>query len=252
MRINRPALKAEARSCMRDSKTSPYIMALVYFIVSFIISELMGRLLFPSDLVYYYVDYENMRVGFYVSPEYFGRILREPLAYLLALLLDLAQQMLAVGVIIFCLNAARRAAASMWNLVDGFAQILRVIALYIVEGVFVFLWSLLFIIPGIVAAYRYRLAIYLLLDRREMGVMDCIRESKRLMNGRKGELFVLDLSFIGWNLLTIIPFASVFVTPYTQTTYACYYLAVSAADAYRGKRPGPDMRRGKQREPSEG
>ena len=118
------------------------------------------------------------------------------------------------------------------------ASFFRLIALYIVESVFVFLWSLLFVIPGIVASYRYRLAIYLMLERPELGVMDCIRESKRLMNGRKGELFVMDLSFIGWTILTIIPFVSIFVTPYMQTTFAAYYLAVVEDDRRGGEFPG--------------
>ena len=47
-----------------------------------------------------------------------------------------------------------------------------------------------------------------------------------MMNGRKGELFVLDLSFLGWNLLTVIPFVSIFVIPYTNFTYVNYYLAL--------------------------
>lgn len=119
---------------------------------------------------------------------------------------------------------------------DGFSHFLRLIALNLLEGLFVFLWSLLFIIPGIVAAYRYRLAIYLLLEHPEMRVMDCIRESKRLMYGRKGELFILDLSFLGWYLLTIIPFASVYVTPYIQTTRAGYYLAVISIDSQHDSR----------------
>ena len=69
-----------------------------------------------------------------------------------------------------------------------------------------------------------------------MRVMDCIRESKRLMYGRKGELFILDLSFLGWCLLTIIPFASVYVTPYIQTTRAGYYLAVISIDSQHDSR----------------
>ena len=68
-----------------------------------------------------------------------------------------------------------------------------------------------------------------------MGVMACIRESKRLMAGRKGELFVLDLSFLGWSLLEIIPYVgmavSVYVTPYRGVTMAGFYLAVTGVDS---------------------
>ncbi len=236
MIINRAALKAEARACMRQSRTSPYLTALVYAVVTFIISQLNGRLLFPSDLVHYVLDLEEGRMWLYIAPEYYTRLYTEPFAYLLAFLLQVAGAMLGAGMVIFCLHAARREENSVWNLVDGFSHFLRLIALNLLEGLFVFLWSLLFIIPGIVAAYRYRLAIYLLLEHPEMRVMDCIRESKRLMYGRKGELFILDLSFLGWYLLTIIPFASVYVTPYIQTTRAGYYLAVISIDSQHDSR----------------
>ena len=92
-------------------------------------------------------------------------------------------------------------------------------------------------------------AFYLLLDHPEMGVMDCIRESKRLMNGRKGELFVLDLSFFGWLLLTAIPLVglavSIYVTPYIETTRAGFYLAVTGLDSRRdeGGRYGHEYER---------
>jgi len=118
---------------------------------------------------------------------------------------------------------------------DGFQHFLKIIGLNIVSGIFVFLWSLLFVIPGIVASYRYRQALYLLLDHPEMGIMECIRESKRLMRGHKAELFVLDLSFIGWALLSIIPFVSVYTLPYTESTYALYYDQLRRFDA----EPGP-------------
>ena len=118
---------------------------------------------------------------------------------------------------------------------DGFQHFLKIIGLNIVSGIFVFLWSLLFVIPGIVASYRYRQALYLLLDHPEMGIMECIRESKRLMRGHKAELFVLDLSFIGWALLAIIPFVSVYTLPYAESAYALYYDHLRRFDA----EPGP-------------
>lgn len=234
MWFNRAALKAEARACMRFSKASPYVTALIYALISYVLSQLSLRLLFPSEYFYISVDYYR-GVEVYVSPYLFERIFYEPFAYLINFLIDMASLMLSAGMVIFALNAAKRAGTSIGNLFDGFAQFLRIFLLSLIEGVFVFLWGLLFIIPGIVAAYRYRLAIYLLLDHPEMRVMDCIRESKRLMSGRKGELFVLDLSFFGWMLLSSIPYlgiaVSVYVTPYMEITRAGFYLAVTGADS---------------------
>ena len=59
-------------------------------------------------------------------------------------------------------------------------------------------WSLLFVIPGIVAAYRYSMATYIMAENPGMQATEAIERSKALMDGRKGDLFCLDLSFIGW------------------------------------------------------
>ncbi len=234
MWFNRAALKAEAKACMRQSKANPYVTALVYIAVCFIISELSSRIL-PEPAVYYVIDYGNYNVHVEVNTGFLWQFYERPFAALIDFLLQIADMMLDAGMVIFALNVAKRAASSIGNLFDGFAHFLRIILLYIVEGIFIFLWALLFIIPGFVAAYRYRLAVYLLLDHSDMGVMDCIRESKRLMRGRKLELFVLDLSFLGWLLLTAIPIAglavSVYVTPYIETTRAGFYLAVTGMDS---------------------
>ena len=102
------------------------------------------------------------------------------------------------------------------------------ILLNIVEGILIFLWSLLLVVPGIIAAYRYRLALYILIDHPEKTVIQCIRESKEMMRGHKAELFRLDLSMIGWLLLDMfVPFAAVWTAPYTNTVWALYYEALS-------------------------
>jgi uncharacterized membrane protein len=67
--------------------------------------------------------------------------------------------------------------------------------------IFTFLWTLLFIIPGIIAFYRYRLAFYILIDNPDIGPLEAINISKALMDGNKGKLFCLDLSFIGWGIV---------------------------------------------------
>ena len=127
------------------------------------------------------------------------------------------------GFTVFCLRAARGRPVAISNLMDGFTVFLRLLVLTVLTGVFTFLWSLLLIVPGIIAAYRYSQAVYLLLDHPELSPMDCIRESSRLMKGHKWELFVLNLSFIGWMLLTMIPLVSIYVSPYMELTYAGYY-----------------------------
>jgi uncharacterized membrane protein len=90
---------------------------------------------------------------------------------------------------------------------NGFEYYLKTLGLALVIGMFVFLWSLLLIIPGIVACFRYSQAFFILADDPTKGIMQCINESKERMEGNKGSLFVLNLSFIGWLILAALPSA---------------------------------------------
>lgn len=86
---------------------------------------------------------------------------------------------------------------------------------------FSFLWSLLFFIPGIVKSYSYALTPYLLATHPEIGAKQALKLSMKLMNGKKGELFLLDLSFLGWILLSGLTcgvLSIFYVSPYQTTT----------------------------------
>ena len=95
----------------------------------------------------------------------------------------------------------------------------------LVKNVFIMLWSLLFIIPGIVKMYSYSMAYYIKLDHPEYDWKRCIDESQRIMNGYKWKLFCLDLSFIGWLLLgsLVCGIGILWVTPYQQAARANFY-----------------------------
>lgn len=96
---------------------------------------------------------------------------------------------------------------------------------------YIFLWSLLLIIPGIIKAYEYRMVPYLLADCPQMSREDAFRISKDMMDGQKMEAFLLDLSFLGWILLAAITcgIAGVFyVQPYMNATNAELFLTLRA------------------------
>lgn len=96
----------------------------------------------------------------------------------------------------------------------------------ILRDVFTFLWTLLLIIPGIVKSYEYRMIPYLVADNPEMTYKEAFAESKRLMHGNKWKAFVLDLSFIGWwilSALTLGLLAVFYVSPYYSATSAALY-----------------------------
>lgn len=95
-------------------------------------------------------------------------------------------------------------------------------------ALYTFLWSLLFVIPGIIKTYSYAMTYYIMLDHPEMGINEAITESRRMMNGYKWKLFVLELSFILWRLLCMIPLVGtlvnvLYLTPYVAATRAAFY-----------------------------
>lgn len=101
------------------------------------------------------------------------------------------------------------------------------------KDLFIWLWSLLFVIPGIIKAYEYRLVPYIFAENPDMKYSDILAESSKLMKGNKWKTFVLDLSFIGWELLSLCTcgLLSIFyVDPYKLQTDAALYEALKYGD----------------------
>ena len=111
----------------------------------------------------------------------------------------------------------------------------RAIEMPLLVSVYTFLWMLLFIIPGIVKAYSYAMAIYISKDKPELSAEECIQESRRMMSGHKGELFLLDLSYIGWGILCILTcgILSLWVAPKMQTAHVLFYEDLKAEESAR-------------------
>ncbi len=101
---------------------------------------------------------------------------------------------------------------------------------HFLRGLFVILWSLLFIIPGIVKSFSYAMTPFILTDHPELTAKEAIRRSQELMNGHKGELFVLGLTFIGWELLSALTLGigSFWLNPYKNAAYAAFYRELTA------------------------
>ncbi|MDP8267405.1 MAG: DUF975 family protein [Candidatus Tenebribacter davisii] len=101
----------------------------------------------------------------------------------------------------------------------------KTLGLYLLMSLYIFLWSLLLIIPGIIAAYSYRMAFYLLIDNPDIGVTEALRQSKKMMYSYKFRLFCLDLSFIGWVLICFLTFCIGFIwlAPYMITSQTIFY-----------------------------
>jgi len=121
-------------------------------------------------------------------------------------------------------------------LFDGFkANLTNALIASVLYNVFIVLWSLLFVIPGIVKSYSYAMTFYILRDNPDMPASDAITESRRMMDGNKFRLFCLHLSFFGWILLCILTLGilTLFVVPYMQTAQAAFYESLKSAQAPR-------------------
>lgn len=106
-----------------------------------------------------------------------------------------------LGITIFFIDLIRERTGDIGSVFSGFGFYFKALGLTVVIGIFTFLWTLLFIVPGIIAALRYSQAYFILADDPEKSIMECIRESKNIMKGNKTKFFCLGLSFIGWLFL---------------------------------------------------
>jgi uncharacterized membrane protein len=106
--------------------------------------------------------------------------------------------------------------------------------LLLLKNIFVMLWTLLLIIPGVIKGYAYSQAIYLYKEdiaqngRPTKRVVDYITTSRQLMHDRKFERFMIDVSFIGWYIVAALTFGIglLWLLPYVSGTYAAYHLAI--------------------------
>lgn len=114
---------------------------------------------------------------------------------------------------------------SVGDAFKGFNITGKAVWLYILTILFTFLWSLLFIIPGIIKAFSYSMSQYILADNPKLTAMEALSESKQIMDGRKLDLFILVLSFVLWYLLCLITggIAYIYVKPYFEATITNFY-----------------------------
>ena len=111
------------------------------------------------------------------------------------------------------------------------------LVLYILQFIYIFLWTLLLIIPGIVKSYSYSMAFYIMNDHPEYTATQCLDESRRMMNGHKLDLFCLHLSFIGWIIVSILTcgIGVLWVDPYMQLSQANFYEELKKAEETKGE-----------------
>ena len=129
-------------------------------------------------------------------------------------------------------SVSNRMKVSVGDLFVGFGKFLEALAVNLLTSLYTFLWTLLFIVPGIIKTYSYSMAMYIKRDNPHLSANECIKLSKKLMDGHKWDLFCLHFSYIGWILLSGLTFGILFlwVAPKIQQAEYLFYKAVSGKE----------------------
>lgn len=131
----------------------------------------------------------------------------------------------------YLLNQHNRASFGIQDLFSQFHRFGQGFAQSFLRGLYIFLWSLLLIIPGIVKGYAYAMTPFIMAENPDISANDAITASRQLMDGHKGELFMLDLTFIGWDILCMITLNVGYLSlnPYRNAAYTVFYKELTAS-----------------------
>ena len=201
----RVELKVEAKAQLEGKRGKGALIVLLMFLIG-LIPSIIG-LFIESDSIYIALD---IVFQIYIS-------------------------LLGIGCFLFYLSVRRNKEVSVNMLFSGYEYYLKGFLVILLVKIINIIGCILLIIPSIIFSFMYSQALYIYIENPEMGVIECLRTSRLAMKGHKFELFVLNLSFIGWILLSVLTLGilSLYVTPYIKTTLVNYY--TDLMEDYRGK-----------------
>lgn len=192
---------SKLRAKARESLKGNWLIAIGLFVVTTIIFTLPDFIFNPDEYDFSWRDVAVILTTWLLTP-------------------------ITVGLTWAWIDMSRGKSISFGHLVHPFQTIFaKTIFVSFLQGLFLLLWTLLFIVPGIIKSFSYMMTFYILRDRPELSPLEVITESRKMMDGHKGEAFVLGLTFIGWILLGIITIGIGFlwIVPYISVTFAHFY-----------------------------
>ena len=203
-------IKRQAKQLRKITNPSPILVVLGYVLVEAILNAIPTYRQIRQQFGYTY----DFSVGYNI----------------LTIVLSLISQFLAMSFAAFyCLKAVRQEPTGFGDPYGAINDFGRFAGLTLLTYIFVFLWSLLFVIPGIIGSFRYAMAPYILRDNPGMTPSEALKRSKEMMVGNKWRLFCLQFSFIGWLILSALTFGvlSLWVIPYMGMSQALFYEELS-------------------------
>jgi len=138
------------------------------------------------------------------------------------------------GLAIFSLAISRKQEVKLEQLFQGFNNFGKFLGAYWLTILFVLLWSLLFVIPGIVAAFSYAMVFFIIADDSSIGVSEALKKSKVMMKGYKWKYFCLSWRFFGWAILSVLScgIGFLWLFPYMQISFAKFYEDLKAGQKF--------------------
>jgi len=259
MEFNRKELKKGAKLLMRACGPKIYIAAAIFLILTLVFSTLVlnisGANQYMTEYMHMYTDgytalVEDAAAGM-SEEEILERVMalsdnleknvRWPeisaAAIVLCVAIFVMNIVVSSGYMGYCMLLSRGTPATVKNIFDGFYFTGKCILIWLIKTILTVIGFILFIVPGFVVLYQYRQAIYIMFDNPELGAIACLKKSRQIMKGHKKELFVLDLSFLGWvligNLVSsfLLPVVEIWLEPYRGISQAGFYNYVSG---YKG------------------
>ena len=230
------SLKLQARDLLGKKKKQLLIPSLIYVLMALLFSYLSLRLTMPpteqllslSERMSAMLQSGDVdgasRLAASIQPSTAETLVSDLLSYLLAII--------SFGLLLIFFRALHGEGTEPGMLLDGFSTWAKVLLLELLTRLLTTIGFWAFLIPGFVVLYNYRMARYLMILHPDFGVLDCMRESRMRMRGHRLELLRLDLSFLGWALLSVIPFLGiaigVWAFPYWNLTSLLAYEKINA------------------------
>ena len=196
-----------------------------------LVAALLGGVVTGSSMFNINIDAEQLSKLPKVIVQYFA--LMASIGSFLGIVQFIIGGVVNIGYAQYLLNQYNRAQLDIHELFSRFDRFKEGFLQSFLRGLYIVLWSLLFIIPGIIKSYSYAMTPFIMAENPDITAKEAIEASKQLMDGHKGELFMLDLSFIGWTLLAALTLniGTIFLNPYKNAAYAAFYKELTAPKA---------------------
>lgn len=204
--MNPGYIKQRAKAVFNENKSVTQLTILLFFLYEVIL-----------NLLEYFLDDDSL---VYFVPTLI-RFITLPAMYL--------------GIFMLFLSVSRGHKPELKEMFNGFHYWGKAFAMYFFASLFIFLWALLFIIPGIIEAFSYSMMWFIMADDPDISPLQALRKSKNMMMGHKNELLMLNLSFLGYLILSVMTFGIlyiIYVGPYYQIALAEFYESLQEVSDY--------------------